>query len=67
MTGKVLKEYDKNIQGYISALNFSKMEIPKNNKAPLGLIHSHIVFQLYLVSSKSFLIEITVTDLSKVK
>lgn len=69
-TGKIYKEFDKNIQGYISILSkdncSSKMEIPSNNKAELALTHSYVVFQMFLMSNKSLLIEISVSDLLKV-
>lgn len=43
------------------------MQIPPNDKASLGLMQSNIFFQMFLISPKSFTIEIAITDTSNVK
>jgi hypothetical protein len=69
-TGNISKEFDRNLQGYISVLSknnsISKMEIPNSSKSELGLTSNFVVFQVLLLSNKSLLIEITVSDMLKV-
>jgi hypothetical protein len=68
--GKIAKEYDKDVKGYINILNtagVSKMQIPTSDKQSLGIVQSYIVFQIYLFSPKGFNIEITISDTSKTK
>ncbi len=69
-TGNICKEFDRNLQGYISVLSknnsISKMEIPNSSKSELGLASNFVVFQVLLLSNKSLLIEITVSDMLKV-
>jgi hypothetical protein len=69
-TGKIAKEYDSSIKGYVNILNaggISKMQIPPNDKTTLGIVQSYIVFQIFLFSPKAFGIEIAISDTSKVK
>ena len=42
------------------------MQSPKSDKESLGIVQSYIVFQLYIFSVKSFGIEISISDTSKV-
>jgi hypothetical protein len=70
LTGKLSKEYDSSVKGYVHMLNsggVSKMQIPSNDKNHLGIVQSYIVFQIYVFSPKSFSIEIAISDTSKVQ
>ena len=63
--GKNLKIYDNELKSYIHVLNvgaLSKMHIPINEKASLNLFHGFLTFQIYLNSTKSFTIEIAISD-----
>ena len=63
--GKNLKIYDNELKSYIHVLNvgaLSKMQIPINEKASLDLFHGFLTFQIYLNSTKSFTIEIAISD-----
>ena len=63
--GKNLKIYDNELKSYIHVLNvgaLSKMQIPINEKASLNLFHGFLTFQIYLNSTKSFTIEIAISD-----
>lgn len=63
--GKNSKLYDNEIKGYIHILNngaLSKMQIPNNEKISLNLMQGFITFQIYLNSTKSFTIEISISD-----
>ena len=52
----------------LSIGNLSKMEIPKSSKIKtLSLFQSFIVFQIYLFTSKSFTIEIAISDSTNAK
>ena len=64
------KEYENQLKSYIHTLNaggLSKMQIPPNDKISLGLMQSNLVFQMFLLSPKSFTIEIAITDTQGVK
>ena len=68
--GKMSKEYDNQLKGYIHILNaggLSKMQIPPNDKISLGLMQGTLVFQMFLASPKSFTIEVAITDTQGVK
>lgn len=43
------------------------MQIPQSDRNSLGIVQSYLVFQIYLFSSKLFIIEIGISDTSKVK
>ena len=63
--GKNLKIYDNELKSYLHVLNvgaLSKMQIPINEKASLNLFHGFLTFQIYLNSTKSFTIEIAISD-----
>ena len=63
--GKNLKIYDNELKSYTHVLNvgaLSKMQIPINEKASLNLFHGFLTFQIYLNSTKSFTIEIAISD-----
>ena len=63
--GKNAKIYDNELKTYIQVLNIgavSKMQIPINEKSSLNLIHGFLTFQIYLNSTKSFTIEIAISD-----
>ena len=63
--GKNAKIYDNELKTYIHVLNIgalSKMLIPINEKSSLNLIHGFLTFQIYLNSTKSFTIEIAISD-----
>ena len=63
--GKNAKIYDNELKTYIHVLNIgalSKMQIPINEKSSLNLIHGFLTFQIYLNSTKSFTIEIAISD-----
>ena len=63
--GKNAKIYDNELKTYIHVLNIgalSKMQIPINDKSSLNLIHGFLTFQIYLNSTKSFTIEIAISD-----
>ena len=63
--GKNVKIYDNELKSYIHILNIgalSKMQIPINEKSSLNLIHGFLTFQIYLNSTKSFTIEIAISD-----
>ena len=63
--GKNAKIYDNELKSYIHVLNvgaLSKMQIPINEKASLNLFHGFLTFQIYLNSTKSFTIEIAISD-----
>ena len=63
--GKNSKIYDNELKSYIHTLNvgaLSKMQIPINEKSSLNLMHGFITFQIYLNTTKSFTIEIAITD-----
>jgi hypothetical protein len=67
--GKISKEYDSQLKGYINILNnagASKMQLPSNEKNALGIVQNYVVFQLFIFSPKLFNIEITITDTMKV-
>jgi hypothetical protein len=67
--GKITKEYDSTVKGYINLLHVpgvSKMQIPKDDKLSLGIVQSYIVFQIYIFTPKSLSIEIAISDTSKV-
>ena len=71
LTGKCSKVYDPKLHSYemvLSIGNLSKMEIPKSSKIKtLSLFQSFIVFQIYLFTSKSFTIEIAISDSTNAK
>ena len=53
------------MKSYIHILNvgaLSKMQIPINEKSSLNLMHGFITFQIYLNTTKSFTIEIAISD-----
>ena len=63
--GKNAKIYDNELKSYIHVLNvgaLSKMQIPINEKSSLNLFHGFLTFQIYLNSTKSFTIEIAISD-----
>ena len=63
--GKNAKIYDNELKSYIHVLNIgalSKMQIPINEKSSLNLFHGFLTFQIYLNSTKSFTIEISISD-----
>ena len=63
--GKNAKIYDNELKSYIHILNvgaLSKMQIPINEKSSLNLMHGFITFQIYLNTTKSFTIEIAISD-----
>ena len=43
------------------------MQIPQNEKTPLNLMQGYITFQIFLNTSKSFTIEIAITDICNIK
>ena len=43
------------------------MQIPINEKAPLNLLHGFLTFQIYLNTTKSFTIEIAISDNNNIK
>ena len=45
----------------------SKMQIPSNEKISLNLMHGFITFQIYLNTTKSFTIEIAITNTNNTK
>ena len=59
--GKIYKEFDYNIQGYISIFSNSSCKIE------IDLTHNFLVFQLFLISNRSLIIEISESDILKVK
>lgn len=68
-TGKITKEFDSNTKGFLNHLQSSgtsKMQIPQSDRSSLGLVQSYLVFQVFLFSSKLFIIEIGISDTSKV-
>ncbi len=69
-SGKNNKEYDSQVKGYVHTLlvnSVSKMQLPTSEKTTLGIVQSHVVFQIYLFSSNSISIEIMFSDTSKVR
>jgi len=63
--GKNAKVYDNELKSYIHVLNIgalSKMQIPINEKSSLNLMHGFLTFQIYLNTTKSFTIEIAISD-----
>ena len=63
--GKNAKIYDNELKSYIHVLNvgaLSKMQIPINEKSSLNLFHGFLTFQIYLNTTKSFTIEIAISD-----
>ena len=63
--GKNAKIYDNELKSYIHVLNIgalSKMQIPINEKSSLNLFHGFLTFQIYLNTTKSFTIEIAISD-----
>ena len=68
--GKISKEYDQQLKGYIVILNnagTSKIQSPNNEKQVLGILQNFLVFQVFIFSPKLFNIEITISDAIKVK
>lgn len=63
--GKNAKIYDNELRSYIHILNvgaLSKMQIPTNEKTSLNLMHGYLTFQIFLNTTKSFTIEIAISD-----
>lgn len=63
--GKNAKVYDNELKSYIHILNIgalSKMQIPNNEKTSLNLMHGFLTFQIFLNTTKSFTIEIAISD-----
>ena len=70
LIGKIEKEYDFNTKSYIHFLSYggvSKMQLPQNDKISLNLTNNYLVFQIVLISPKSFNIEIAITDTNNIK
>lgn len=70
LIGKIEKEYDFNTKSYIHFLSYggvSKMQLPQNDKISLNLTNNFLVFQIVLISPKSFTIEISITDTTNIK
>ena len=68
-TGKNIREYDKQLKGYVHTLlvnTASKMQIPTSEKQNIGIVQSHLVFQIYLFSSNAVNIEVVFADTMKV-
>ena len=68
--GKNAKVYDNELKSYIHVLNIgalSKMQIPNNEKSSLNLMHGFLTFQIFLNTTKSFTIEIAISDNNNVK
>jgi hypothetical protein len=68
-SGKISKEYDSQLKGYINILNnagTSKMQLPSNEKNSLGIVQNFVVFQIFIYSPKLFNIEIIISDTLKV-
>jgi len=42
------------------------MQIPQTEKQNLGIVQSHLVFQIYLFSSNSIHLEVVFSDTNKV-
>ena len=70
LIGKIEKEYDFNTKSYLHFLSYggvSKMQLPQNDKLSLNLTNNYLVFQMVLISPKSFSIEIAITDTNNIK
>jgi len=67
--GPVTKAYEKQIKGYAFMMDSSsacKLQFPKDEKQYLGLIQPYLVLQIYIPKSKSFTIELLLSDSSTV-
>ena len=63
--GKNAKVYDNELKSYIHILNIgalSKMQIPINEKSSLNLMQGILTFQIFLNTTKSFTIEVSISD-----
>ena len=64
-TEKTQKVFDNELKNYIHILKtggISKMQIPQNEKLSLGLLQGYLIFQIYLNSTKSFTIQISISN-----
>lgn len=67
--GPVMSEFDQSLKGYVLSLingGVSKIQIPKSEKNLLGIVQPYVALQIYLHSSKSFSMEISISDITKV-
>ncbi len=63
------KTYDKQAKSYVFALDSnsnSRLQFPKDEKHPLALLQQYLVLQIFLAKGKSFALELTVADSSRV-
>ena len=70
LSGKIEKEYDFNTKSYVHLLSYggvSKILLPQNDKLSLCLPHHVLIFQILLITQKSFSIEIAFTDTANIK
>lgn len=69
LIGPISKTYEKLIKGYAFIMDNNstcKLQFPKNEKDCLGLIQPYLVLQIYIPKSKSFTLELVLSDPSKV-
>ncbi len=62
---KTQKVFDNELKNYIDILKtdgISKIQIPQNEKLSLGLLQGYLIFQIYLNSTKSFTIQISILN-----
>ncbi len=62
---KTQKVFDNELKNYIDILKtdgISKIQITQNEKLSLGLLQGYLIFQIYLNSTKSFTIQISISN-----
>lgn len=60
---KITKVYSKDMkQSIYTLLDTSKLQLPKDEKTPLGILQQFIVFQIFIPQSSNLNIEIALTD-----
>ncbi|CAG9324886.1 unnamed protein product [Blepharisma stoltei] len=65
--GKVDHSFDQTSRGYIINLNAASLQIPRNNRESLQLVHPFIVFQFFIHKNKPLTIELTTSDSQSIK
>ena len=67
--GVVPKVYEKTIKGYVFSLESNpncKIQFPKDEKQCLALLQQYLVLQIFIAKGKSFTLEVTIADSTKV-
>ena len=68
LTGSASRLFDKACKCYVLALyNTASLEIPRNPRESLAILHAYLVIQCYISRGKSFTVEIAFIDHSNTK